>query len=103
MATKARTAADFKAAHDRNVIIPNKIRVALAKLLEIGAEHYEYDEGFRALCGVAGKDLAAYRDQFKHNWFLTEGTNGAKSAKRVWFGNAKVAGRLRPTPPDTDE
>ena|SRR5271165_1197274 len=100
---KARTVADFKAAHDRDVIIPNKIRAGLAKLLEIGKAHYEYDEPFRSLCGIAGKDLATYRDRFKHNWFMTEGTNGAKNAKRVWFGNAKVAASLRPTPPDTDE
>ena len=29
---KARTLTDFRAAHDRNVIIPNKIKAALAYL-----------------------------------------------------------------------
>lgn len=100
---KARTAADFRAAHDKDVIVPNKVRAALAKLLEIGPEHFEYDEGFRALCGVQAAELANYRNKFAQHWFLTPGTSGGKGTKRVWFGNAKVAARLRTSPPDTDE
>ena len=93
---KARTALDYRALHDKGVIVPNKIRAGLAKLLEIGPEHWEYDEQFRALCSIQGADLAAYRGQFARHWFMTPGTAGGKGAKRVWFGDPKVAARERP-------
>lgn len=96
MASKARTAADFKAAHDVSVIVPTKIKAALAALLKIGPEHFEYDEGFRALCGIQAKQLADFRDQFKTHWFITTGRSSNKGGKRVWFGNPKVAAKLRP-------
>lgn len=103
--TKARTAADFKAAHDPNVIVPTKIRVGLAALLKVGPEHFEYDEGFRVLTGLQAAQLATYREQFKQHWFMTQTTkaSGSKTPKRVWFGNAKVAARLRPAAPGTEE
>lgn len=96
MATKARTAADFQAAHDINVIAPTKIKQGLAALLKIGPEHWEYDEGFRALCGLQASHLALYRDQFKQHWFITTGRSSNKGGKRVWFGNPKVAAKHRP-------
>lgn len=96
MATKARTAADFQAAHDINVIAPTKIKQGLAALLKIGPEHFEYDEGFRSLCGLQAAHLAQYRDQFKAHWFITVGRSSNKGGKRVWFGSAKVAAKLRP-------
>ncbi len=99
---KPRTADDFRAAHDKDVIVPNKIRTGLTALLEIGPQHYEYDEGFRALCGLQGADLANYRGKFVNHWFMTPGTSGGKGVKRVWFGDAKVAARLRPSPPDKE-
>ena len=102
MANKVRTAADFRAAHDKDVIVPTAIKVGLAALLKTGPEHFEYDEGFRALCGVQAADLASYRDQFKAHWFVTPGSSKNKGGKRVWFGNAKVAAKLRPTPPDQE-
>lgn len=95
---KPRTAADFKANHDRSVIIPNKMRAGLAALVKIGKEHYEYDEGFRALCGLQAAQLAEYRDspEFRKHWFMTEGRSSNKGAKRVWFGDSKLAAKLRP-------
>ena len=97
VSSKARTAADFSATYDRNVIIPNKIRAGLAALLKIGPEHYATDEEFRQLCNLQGAQLSDFRDQFKKHWFMTPSTTGSKTPKRVWFGNAKVAARLRPT------
>jgi hypothetical protein len=94
--TKARTAADFRATHDIDVVIPNKIRAGLAALLKTGPEHFEYDDQFRALVGVQSAQLAEYRDQFKQHWFITAGRSSNKGGKRVWFGNPKVAARLRP-------
>jgi hypothetical protein len=103
MATKARTAADFKHAHDVSVIVPTKIKAGLAAMLKIGPEHFEYDEGFRALCGLQASQLAVYRDQFKQHWFVTPGRSSNKGGKRVWFGNAKVAAKLRASLPDNSE
>lgn len=99
---KPRTVADFKALHDKDVIVPNKIRAGLQALLDIGPQHWEYDDGFRALCGLQAAELANYRDLFKRNWFLTPGKTGGKTPKRVWFGNAKVADAHRPTPVNKD-
>jgi hypothetical protein len=100
---KPRTVADFKAAHDRDTIIPNKIRAGLAKLLEMGPEHYEYAEQFRALCGLQSAELAQYKGLFKRHWFVAQSmSSGGAREKQVWFGDAKVADRLRPSPPDKD-
>jgi hypothetical protein len=99
---KPRTAADFRAAHDKAVIVPNKIRAALVELLKIGPEHFEYDNDFMRLAGVSNIDMAAYRLQFAHYWFDTPGKSGGKGSKRVWFGNPKVAARLRTSPPDKE-
>ena len=98
MANKARTVADFRAAHDKSVIIPNAIRKGLKAVGDIGKEHFEYDEQFRALCGVQASDLADYRDQpeFRKHWFITPGSSKNKGGKRVWFADAKLAAKLRP-------
>lgn len=93
---KARTAADFRAVHDKSIKVPTQIKAGIAALLKIGPEHFEYDEGFRALCGVQASDLATYRDQFKKHWFITAGSSSNKGGKRVWFGNQKIAEKLRP-------
>ena len=93
---QARTAAQFRALHDKTVIVPNKIRAALKKLIDVGPEHFAYDEEFRQLCGLQAAELAAYRDQFKRHWFMTAGLTKSSNQKRVWFGDAKVADRLRP-------
>jgi|SRR5580658_2446210 hypothetical protein len=94
--TKPRTAADFRATYDRNVIVPTKIKAGLAALLKIGKEHYATDEEFRSICGLQGAQLADFREQFKKHWFITPSISGSKTPKRVWFGDAKVAARLRP-------
>lgn len=99
---KARTVGDYRATYDLDVIVPNKIRAGLAELLKIGPEHYEFDEGFRSLCGLQAAQLSAYRDMFRNHWFFPPTTNGHKNPKRVWFGNAKVAARLRPTPAEKE-
>lgn len=94
---KPRTADDFRATYDRNVIVPTKIRTGLAALLKIGKEHYAKDDEFRSICGLQGAQLAEFRDQFKKHWFITPSIGSSKTPTRVWFGDAKVAARLRPT------
>lgn len=95
MMTKPKTLADFKAAHDPDVIVPNKIRAALAAIEKIGPEHYEYEGDFLKLTGLSTTQLAKYRDQFAAHIIDTPATHGKSSAKRVYFGSAKAAAKLR--------
>jgi hypothetical protein len=95
MATKPKTLADFKAAHDPNVIVPNKIRVALAAIEKEGPENWLYEADFLKLSGLSTTQLAMFRDQFAAHIVEAAGTRSGKSAKRVYFGNAKVAAKLR--------
>jgi hypothetical protein len=94
MATKAKTLEDFRAAHDRNVIVPNKIREALAQLLKIGPEHYEYENEFIKLAGISQTDMGMFRDQFADYFLETTRTNGGRQ-RRVWFGDKKVVAKVR--------
>jgi len=91
---KAKTLADFKAAHDPNVIVPNKIRTALASIEKEGSEHWLYEVDFLKLSGLSTTQLAMFRDQFAAHIVEAPGAHG-KQTKRVYFGNAKVAAKLR--------
>lgn len=95
MASKPKTLADFKAAHDPNVIVPNKIRAALASIEKEGPENWLYEGDFLKLSGLSVSQLASYRDQFAAHIIEAPATHG-KAVKRVYFGNAKVATKLRP-------
>ncbi len=98
-AKKARTADDWQASHDPDVIIPNKIRAALAALLKQGPEHYEYEADFAKLAGVSLPKLAQYRAQFDSHIVLGEDPTGRRTSQRGWFGNPKTAKRLRDKSP----
>jgi hypothetical protein len=86
-----RTANDFRAAHDPDVIIPNKIRAALAELAKGGEENWEYELEFSRRAGVNQQQLAAYRPQFEAHVVVAPGRN----TKRAWFASTKVAKKLR--------
>lgn len=91
---KARTVADFRAVHDRDVVVPNKIRVGLALLLKTGQEHWEYEGDFIKLAKISQADMGAYRDQFAAHIVAIPAVSG-RSARRAWFGSAKVAAANR--------
>lgn len=93
MASKAKTIADFKAAHDPDVIVPTKIRAALASLVKEGAENWEYELDFAKRAGINNTQLGAYRDQFSDHIVLA--ANTGRTPKRAWVGDAKVAKKLR--------
>lgn len=90
MATKSKTLADFRAAHDPNVIVPNKIRAALEGLMRIGPEHWEYEGDFLKLAGLSTTQLSAYREQFTAHIVETPHTNN-RAPRRVWFASPKAA------------
>jgi hypothetical protein len=94
---KPKTLADFKAAHDPNVIIPAKIQAALDAMLKEGPEHWVYEGDFLKLAGLSVTQLAEFRDRFAAHIVVVPGKSGS-SPKRVYFGNAKVADKLRLKP-----
>jgi len=92
--TPARTIADFRDAHDRDVIVPKKMRAALEQIAKVGPEHYEYEVDFMKLASISTGEIAKYRGQFEAHIVETPAAHG-KSVKRVYFGNAKTAAKLR--------
>jgi hypothetical protein len=89
---KARTLSDFRAAHDRNVIIPNKIRSALAAMEKEGTENWETEAEFLKRAALSVTDLAMFRDQFEKHWIEIK-VKG--NSKRIWFGTIKAAAAAR--------
>ncbi len=91
---KVKTAADFRAAHDPDVIVPNKIRSALAEMLREGKENWEYEGDFvrRAKIGMA--QLTTFREQFAAH-IVDAPAESSQRARRVWFADAKIAKKIR--------
>jgi hypothetical protein len=90
-----RTLDTFRAAHDRDVIVPNKIRAALEQIRKAGPEHYEYEGDFVRLAGISQNDIGLFREQFKEHIVETRSTSASKNPKRCYFGDPKVAARAR--------
>ena len=93
-----RSVASFKAAHDPSVVIPNKIRAALAKMeKDHGPEHYEYESDFYKLAGVSTQQLGAHRDEFDAHVVDAKpiGAGNSRAARRVWFATVKAAKAAR--------
>ena len=88
----ARTLSDFRAAHDKNVIVPSKINAALADMLKEGPENWSYEADLIRRAGISQTDMGMFRDQFTDH--IVE-TSDHRSAKRVWFADKKVAAKVR--------
>lgn len=90
--TKAKTLADFRANHDKSVIIPAKIQAGLAAMLaEGGKENHELDSEFTARIKVSQTDMGRYRDQFAAHIVET----GGSKPKKIWFADKTVAEKAR--------
>jgi hypothetical protein len=81
-----KTLADFRAAHDKDFIVPAKIRDALKAL----GDGWEAEVEFLRLAKVSTTDLAMYRDQFADHWVVVD-----RSGKRVWAGTKTLADKMR--------
>lgn len=92
---KPKTIADFRSAHDANVIVPNKIRAALAGMLKEGSEQWEYELDFIKRAGLSTTQISQFREQFLDHVIEASGGASGRNAKRVWFADAKVAKKLR--------
>lgn len=88
------TLADFKAAHDPSTKYINRIKEGLKSLASEGPEAWENEGKFIRRCGMANHQFPDFRDKFKCHWVEVPRSNNSK-AKRVWFGNAKIAAKAR--------
>lgn len=79
---------EFRAAHDRNFIVPKKIEEGLKKL---GPDKWEYQVDFLQLAQLSVTDCALFRDQFSD--FIVE--LGGKNSKLIWCGSKELAKKLR--------
>jgi hypothetical protein len=86
-AKPGKSIADFRASHDKNFIVPLKIREALKKI----GDGWEYESDLMKIAGLSTTDLARFRDQFESHIVMTTG----KNPKRVWCGTEKLAAQLR--------
>lgn len=96
--TVARNVASFRAEHDPDVVVPNAIRAALAKMeKDNGPEHYEYESDFIKLTGVGNTALAAHREAFKDHIVEAKpvGKGNSRMARRAWFSTVKAAKAAR--------
>jgi len=84
-----KTRDDFRAAHDRSFIVPQKIEAAIKQL---GADHWEYEAEFLRVAGISTAELGRYRSQFEKSVVAVR-VNGA--TRYVWAGSEALAEELR--------
>ena len=78
---------DFRKNHDKNFIVPEKIKAALKQL----GNGWEYENNFIKLAGLSNTDFALFRDDFEDYWLSTAGHN----PKRVWCGTKELRDELK--------
>lgn len=95
--TPGRTVADFRGSHDKDVVIPARIRAVLIGMAKEGPEHHVYETELLKLADISTGDLAKYRGQFEDHIVVVTTANGRAlpSPKNVWFHDAKLARKLR--------
>lgn len=77
---------EFRAQHDKDFIIPQRIDAAL-KALGTG---WEYELEFSRLAGVSLADLGNYRERYADYWLPV-----GRSGKRAWSGSKATAAKMR--------
>ena len=78
--------AEFRALHDKDFIVPKKIREGLKNL----AGSWDYESVFSKNIGVSLSDLGNYREQF-----AAYVVHIRKDGKRAWSGNVATAKAMR--------
>jgi len=90
----AKTVADFRSAHDPNVIVPAKINAVLQAMLKEGPEQWEYEADLIKRANISQTQISQFRELFIDH--IIETPHAAKrSPRRVWFADKKVAKRIR--------
>ncbi len=91
--TKPKTLSDWQAAHDKNVLVPNRIRAAFEKMKAAG-EDWHYEQDFERLADVGHLDMVKFREQFAKHIVQSTAVRG-KAVKIGWFADPKVAAKAR--------
>ena len=81
-----RSLAEFRAAHDKNFIVPQKIKAALKAL----GDGWEYEAQFIRLAGLSQTEMSTFRSLFEEDHVVV-----VDRTKRVWAGTKAVAAKLR--------
>ena len=92
--TKGKTLAEFRATHNRNEVINQRIRSALAEL----GDSWEYEMDFARRAKIASHEWSPRRELYAtHIVFVKanfgQGTNSNR--RRIIAGTAKFAAKLR--------
>lgn len=81
-----RSIAEFRSAHDKDFIVPKKIRDVLKQL----GNSWVYEGEFLKISGLSTTDLANYREEF-----LDDHTVMVDRTKRVWCGTKSFTEKIR--------
>lgn len=82
---------EFTKNYDKNYIIPNKIRAALAKLKKTG---WCEELDFLKLSGISNSDLVRFREPFLDDHVVVV-PNDHRHPKRVWCGSKALTEKFR--------
>ena len=77
---------EFRATYDRNFIVPQKIKAALAKL----RGGWEYEVDFARLAGASLMDIGRVREQFADHLVVV-----GRDGRRAWAGTKATAEAMR--------
>lgn len=94
---KARTCADLTAQHSRIERLSRRLAEIITQIRKVGPEHWEYESDLNKppYGGIAAREIASLREQFTRHVVHTTPSKNAKRGRIVWFGDTKVAARMR--------
>lgn len=84
----------FRNQFDKRVIVPNKVRAALAAMLNVSPEAWLEENDFAEKAGVTKEELRPHREEFDRH-IVEVKLKGRSAPKRIWFGDHKVADKAR--------
>lgn len=83
---------DFRKVYDKSLIIPARIKAALADL----GDAWETEQEFLRRVACSTTEFARYRDPFiEHSVEIPRSRANGSQAKRVWAGTKQFAAKLR--------
>lgn len=91
---KGKSLLEFRQAHDKDYIVPQRLKAAINQL---GADGWEYEAEMIKLAQISTTDLGAYRDQFAAFQAVattTKSSGGGVRKKIIWCGSTAFAKKL---------
>jgi hypothetical protein len=86
--------AAFKSTHDPKVVVPNKIRAALANMSKANPESWLPEDEFIDQAGVSKEEMRTNREAFDEH-IVEVKRKGRGTPARFWFADVKVAAKAR--------